>query len=151
MITFNIFGVTSFTSLLEKILEWRTKYNSDENETQWQRIRFDTPHLKEPAIFDMNILPKKEYMPYMHSHLEFIKQNLNNSDRTQFTDLEYEKFKRVVDYMETTSYEEDKLILARKNFNAWFSEHDRRRNTSLVETFPEMQNFWELCAEVNGK
>jgi len=151
MITFNIFGVTSFTSLLEKILEWRTKYNSDENETQWQRIRFDTPHLKEPAIFDMNILPKAEFMPYMREHLEFIKQNLDNSDRTKFTDLEYEKFKRVVDYMETTNYEEDKLILARKNFNAWFSEHDRRRNASLVETFPEMQNFWNLCAEVNGK
>jgi len=145
MITFNIFGVTSFTSLLEKILEWRTKYNSDENETQWQRIRFDTPHLKEPAIFDMNILPKDEFMPYMRSHLEFIKQNLDNSDRTKFTDLEYEKFKRVVDYMETTDYEQDKLILARKNFNAWFFEHDRRRNVSLVETFPEMQNFWDLC------
>jgi len=151
MITFNIFGVTSFTSLLKKILEWRAKYNSDQNETQWQRIRFDTPHLKEPAIFDMNILPKDKFMPYMHSHLEFIKQNVNNSDRTQFTDLEYEKFKRVVDYMETTNYEEDKLILARKNFNAWFSEHDRRRNVSLVDTFPEMQNFWNLCAEVNGK
>jgi len=151
MITFNIFGVTSFTSLLEKILEWRTKYNSDQNETQWQRIRFDTPHLKEPAIFDMNILPKDEFMPYMRSHLEFIKQNVDNSDRTKFTDLEYEKFKRVVDYMETTAYEEDKLIISRKNFYAWFSEHDKRRNTSLVDTFPEMQNFWDLCAKVNGK
>jgi len=151
MITFNIFGVTSFNTLLEKILEWRAKYNSDKNETQWQRIRFDTPHLKEPTIFDMNILPKDEFMPYMRSHLAFIKQNLDNSDRTQFTDLEYEKFKRVVDYMETTGYEEDKLVLARKNFNAWFSEHDRRRNVDLVETFPEMKNFWNLCAKINGK
>jgi hypothetical protein len=145
MITFNIFGVTSFTSLLEKILEWRERYNTNENETQWQRIRFDTPHLKEPTIFDMNILPKEEYMPYMYSHLEFIKRNQDNSDRTKFTDLEYEKFKRVVDYMASTYYEEDKLIIARKNFYAWFSEHDRRRNTSLIETFPEMQDFWDLC------
>ena len=66
MITFNIFSVTSFTLLLEKILEWRTKYNSTANETQWQRIRFDTPHLKEPSIYDMNILPKEEFMPYMY-------------------------------------------------------------------------------------
>ena len=90
-------------------------------------------------------------MPYMHDHLEYIKQNLDNSDRTQFTDLEYEKFKRVVDYMETSNYEEDKLVLARKNFNAWFTEHDRRRNVDLVETFPEMKNFWNLCAKINGK
>lgn len=145
MITFNIFGVTSFNTLLEKILEWRKKYNSEQNETQWQRVRFDTPHLKEPTIFDMNILPKEEYMPYMYQHLEFIKQNVNNADQAKFSDLEYEKFKRVVDYMASTEYEETKLIVARKNFFAWFSEHDRRRNTSLVDTFPEMQSFWNLC------
>ncbi len=148
MITFNIFGVTSFDTLLQKILEWRKIYNSDKNEIHWQRIRFDTPHLKEPAIFDMNILPKKEFMPYMHSHLEFIKSNLDNHDRTKFSDLEYQKFKRVVDYMATTNYDEDKLLVARKNFVAWFTEHDRRRNTSLLETFPEMKDFWELCASL---
>jgi organic radical activating enzyme len=147
MITFNIFGVTSFNTLLEKILEWRAKYNVD-NGVQWQRIRFDTPHLKEPTIFDMNILPKEEFMPYMYSHLEFIKSNQNNSDKTKFTDLEYEKFKRVVDYMATTEYDQDKLIVARKNFVAWFSEHDRRRDTNLVKTFPEMKPFWDLCASL---
>jgi len=84
-------------------------------------------------------------MPYMHSHLEFIKQNQDNSDRTKFTDLEYEKFKRVVDYMASTFYNDDKLAIARKNFYAWFSEHDKRRNTSLIDAFPEMQSFWELC------
>jgi organic radical activating enzyme len=151
MITFNIFGVTSFDTLLEKILEWRERYNSDKNETQWQRIRFDTPHLKEPTIFDMNILPKEEFMPYMYSHLQFIKDNQDNSDRTKFTDLEYEKFKRVVDYMQTTDYDSNKLKLARKNFHAWFSEHDRRRSTNLLEVFPEMKNFWNLCAGINGK
>ena len=41
MITFNLFAVTSFNKLLEKILEWRPKYNSD-MQIKWQRIRFDT-------------------------------------------------------------------------------------------------------------
>jgi len=147
MITFNIFGVTSFTSLLKKILEWREKYNSEKHELGYQRIRFDTPHLKEPTIFDMNILPKDEFMPYMHEHLEFIRQNQDNSDKTKFRDLEYEKFKRVVNYMETTNYDENKLIIARKNFVAWFSEHDRRRDTNLVGSFPEMKQFWKLCKQ----
>ncbi len=146
MITFNIFGVTSFNTLLEKILEWRVKYSIDGG-PQWQRIRFDTPHLKEPSIFDMNILPKHDFMPYMHSHLDFIKQNQDTTDRTKFTDLEYEKFKRVVDYMSSTHYDDDKLTVARKNFYAWFSEHDRRRETNLIETFPEMKDFWNFCKE----
>jgi len=147
MITFNLFSVTSFDTLLAKILEWRKKYNGDKNETQWQRVRFDTPHLKEPTIYDMNILPKEEYMPYMHKHLQFIKDNVNDSDRTKFTSLEYEKFKRVVDYMESTHYEESNLKLARKNFYNWFTEHDRRRNTNLIDTFPELENFWKLTQE----
>ena len=147
MITFNIFGVTSFETLLQKILEWRAKYNDATNETQWQRVRFDTPHLKEPTIYDMNILPKAEFMPYMHSHLEFIKENTDDSDRNKFTTLEYEKFKRVVDYMQCTEYEPAKLAEARRNFFNWFNEHDRRRNTNLVETFPEMLGFYNTCRD----
>jgi organic radical activating enzyme len=149
MITFNLFSVTSFDTLLAKILEWREKYNGENNETQWQRVRFDTPHLVEPTIYDMRILPKEEFMPYMHDHLQFIKDNLNNSDRTKFTDLEYEKFKRVVDYMFSATYDSEKLVEARKNFYNWFNEHDRRRKTNLLETFPEMTDFYELCKSCN--
>jgi organic radical activating enzyme len=148
MITFNLFSVTSFDTLLEKILEWREKYNDDSNSTQWQRIRFDTPHLKEPTIYDMNILPKAEFMPFMNTHLDFFKQNLDDSDRTKFTSLEYEKFKRVVDYMESTYYDNVALKTARINFYNWFNEHDRRRGTNLVHTFPELQNFYELCEDL---
>lgn len=147
MITFNIFSVTSFDTLLNKILEWRRKYNSD-TQSQWQLIRFDTPHLKEPSIYDMNILPKVEYMPYMEKHLDFINENLDDNDKTKFSQMEYEKFKRVVDYMKGTFYNEQDLVTARQDFYAWFTEHDNRRNTSIYETFPEMKNFIDYCAEL---
>ena len=147
MITFNLFTVTSFDSLLKKILEWRKKYNSDNNETQWQRVRFDTPHLKEPTIFDMNILPKEDYMPYMRSHLDFLDNNTDDKDRTKFTTLEKEKFKRVVDYMQSNVYDKKKLIQARKNFHCWFAEYDKRRGTDINAVFPEMKDFFELCKD----
>lgn len=144
MITFNIFSVTTFQSLLEKILEWRQKYNNVDS-GRWQRIHFDTPYLKEPLQYDMNILPKEEFMPYMHSHLEFIKNNLDDSDKTKFTTLEYEKFRRVVDYMATTNYPEEKIIEGRSDFIKFFTEHDIRRGTNFYESFPEMSNFFNLC------
>ena len=147
MITFNLFSVTSFDTLLAKILEWRKKYNGDQNSTQWQRVRFDTPHLKEPTIYDMNILPKEEFIPYMERHLQFIENNMDNADRTKFTTLEYEKFKRVVEYMRTMHYDSVALKQARKNFYNWFTEHDRRRNTNIIESFPELENFWKLTQE----
>jgi hypothetical protein len=150
MVTFNILTVTSFTELLVKMLEWRAKYNietADPN-MQWQRIRFDTPHLKEPLQYDMNILPKSQFMSYMEDHLRFIENNLNENDNTKFSKLEYEKFRRVVRYMETTNYSDEQIQEGRRDFFNWFTEFDRRRNTNFLETFPEMIGFYELCSKV---
>jgi hypothetical protein len=146
MITFNILTVTNFQSLLKKILEWRTKYNGYQ-QNKWQRIRFDTPFLKEPLQYDMNILPKDQFMPFMHNHLNFIKNNLDDKDRTKFSELEFEKFKRVVHYMETTNYTEDRIKEGRKDFFNWFNEYDKRRGTDLIATFPLLEEFYNECKQ----
>jgi hypothetical protein len=146
MITFNILTVTNFQSLLEKILEWRVKYNGFE-QNRWQRIRFDTPFLKEPLQYNMNLLPKDEFMPYMKSHLDFILANLDDKNRSKFNDLEYEKFLRVVKYMESSIYTPEKLKEGKRDFFNWFTEYDRRRNTNFAETFPALVKFYSECGE----
>jgi len=146
MITFNILTVTNFQNLLEKILEWRVKYNgSDQN--KWQRVRFDTPFLKEPLQYDMNLLPKDEFLPYMKKHLDFILANLDDKNRSKFNDLEYAKFERVVKYMETTVYTPEKLKEGKRDFFNWFTEYDRRRGTDFGRTFPELQDFFIDCSK----
>jgi organic radical activating enzyme len=148
MITFNILSVVGFSTLLEKILEWRKQYGKNEKFNE-HRVRFDTPHLKEPLQYDMNLLPKEEFMPYMQQHLEFMKNNVDDAATDKFTEIEYEKFRRVVDYMENTMYPEEKIAEGRKDFYVWFNEYDRRRNVKFAETFPEMTNFYELCKGYN--
>ena len=148
MITFNILSVTGFKTLLEKILEWRKLYGWYGHIAQ-HRIRFDTPYLKEPLQYDINILPKEEFMPYMHTSLNFIKDNIGSASN-KFSELEYEKFRRVVDYMETTEYSKEKIIEGRKDFYAWFDEHDRRRNTDFKKTFLEMHNFYQTCKDLKN-
>ena len=143
MITFNILSVTTFKELLVKILEWRTKYNPYNKTDQPQMVRFDTPYLKEPLQYDMNILPKDEFMPYMHDSLKFMEDNLDEHDPNKFSSVEFEKFRRVVDYMATTNYSDDKLHEGRKDFYNWFNELDTRRGTDFVKTFPEMVTFFE--------
>ena len=148
MITFNILSVTTFRSLLEKILEWRSLYrykNSSE-----RRIRFDTPYLKEPLQYDINILPKREFMPYMNDSLAFIEENMDDDDNTKFTKEEFEKFRRVVHYMEHTTYHPDKVAEGRKDFFNWFNTLDQRRNTDFKKAFPEMKKFYRQCGIVNG-
>ena len=142
MITFNILSVTTFKTLLEKILEWRKKYGWYPHLKE-HRVRFDTPYLKEPLQYDMNILPKDEFMPYMEESLEFMKQNVDNEAPDKFTEIEYEKFRRVVDYMRTTVYDEDRINQGRKDFYNWFTELDLRRGTDFLATFPEMKSFYE--------
>ncbi len=146
MITFNILCVTTFKDLLGKILEWRKKYNT----TELQLVRFDTPYLKEPLQYDMNILPKDEFMFYMHESLDYIKNNVDDNNNTKFNTVEYEKFRRVVDYMDTTVYPEETIEEGRRDFYNWFTALDDRRGTNFVETFPELEDFFDRCKELNG-
>jgi len=143
MITFNILTVTNFQDLLEKFLEWRKIYKH----RSWATVRFDTPYLKEPLQYDMNILPKDKFMPYMYAHLEFIKNNIDDKNVEKFNSLEYEKFRRVVDYMESTVYSKEKLKEGRRDFYNWFTEYDRRRGTDFVSIFPKMIEFYNSCKD----
>lgn len=152
MCTFNILSVTSFIDFLKKILEWRQKYNDvipviNPLEPNLRKIRFDTPYLKEPLQYDMHILPKEEYLPYFDAILQFIDENRDENDVTKFSDLEYERFRRVRDYFATVNYDEDRIREGRKDFVSWFTEFDRRRNVNFLETFPDMKPFWDLCKE----
>lgn len=148
MITFNILSVTTFKSLLEKILEWRKQYGWYEDRKE-HRVRFDTPYLRDPIQYDMNILPKQEFMPYMKDHLKFMEENVDDNASDKFTSVEYEKFKRVVDYMESTNYTMEKLVEGRKDFFNWFSAMDHRRETTFLQVFPEMESFLKLCEITN--
>ena len=149
MITFNVLTVTNFKSLLKQILKWRVKFKSkvytDNDISGFPRIRFDTPHLKEPLQYDMNILPKDEFMPYMYDSLKFIEDNIG---KHKFTQVEYDKFSRVVKYMEITNYSDEKISEGRKDFYNWFTEYDRRRGTDFVATFPELVQFFEQCSKL---
>jgi organic radical activating enzyme len=150
MITFNLFSVTSFKSLLEKILEWRNTYDwYDDPINPQHRVRFDTPYLRDPIQYDMNILPKDEFMPYMEDALQFMKDNVDDKSGKKFSTIEFEKFKRVVDYMRETVYSEEKLIEGRRDFYNWFNELDERRETDIISVFPELLSFYRVCQEAN--
>ena len=66
--------------------------------------------------------------------------------RTKFSELEFEKFLRVVKYFETTEYSLEKLNEGRSDFYNWFREYDKRRGTDFVATFPELEGFYHDCA-----
>lgn len=135
MCTFNVLCVTNFKLLLEKIIEWRKEYGIE-------RIKFDTPYLKTPYHWLINILTA-DFLPYMDDTLAFIKTN-----NEWFSEVEYEKFKRVVDYMRDHPIDSNIVRNGQRDFYVFFTENDRRLGTNLLETFPEYTEFYNLCKEV---
>jgi len=93
----------------------------------------------------MLLLPKETYLPYFDKILEFIHLNKDETDPTKFTDMEYEKFRRVRDYFANTNYTEEKINEGRKDFYNWFEQYDQRRGTDFLKVFPEMKDFHDIC------
>ena len=66
-----------------------------------------------------------------------------------YSDIEVQKIKRIHDWL--LSRDEEKMVEQRRNFYRMFSEHDKRRGTDFVKTFPELENFWNMCKELKEK
>jgi len=144
MITFNVLTVANFKTLLDKILQLRKDYP----DKPWhQRVQFDTPYLKEPAHWMINILTN-EFNKYMDDNLQFIKDNFITPDsQIGFNEIEYEVFKRVVDYMKQNPVDPEKIKKGRRDFYVFFNETDKRNNTDFYSLFPEYLEFMALCKQ----
>jgi len=134
IITMNNLSILSLKKLLEYIVYLRKTYTDT-----YQRIWFDTPLLYTPDWQSMQILPM-EYQLVMQECIRYMEQNMH--EMHGFKDYEVLKMQRDLDWMlqGTTDVERK-----RADFYKFFSEHDRRRGTNFLETFPEMQSFWQQC------
>jgi len=150
MITYNVLSVAYFKPLLEKIISLRHKFNNSKNTKQ--KIGFDTPYLKEPPHWMMNILPVEDFGHYLDSDLKFIKDNLikDKNDKFNFNTHEFEKFKRVRDYFyDGGDMINDNLIKrGRRDFYSFFKEYDKRGKTNFNLIFPKYKNFMSRCKTI---
>tara|TARA_B100000683_G_scaffold61180_1_gene59431 strand:- start:2621 stop:3976 length:1356 start_codon:yes stop_codon:yes gene_type:complete len=135
MCTFNVLCVATFTNFLKKVIEWRKKYGE-------QSLQFDTPYLKEPPHWMINILPS-QYLQEMDKNLQFIKDN-----KQWFDPVEYEKMKRVRDYMYQNPVDQNKIKQGQRDFYSFFTENDKRLGTDLLKTFPMYADFYYYCQGV---
>ena len=135
MCTYNVLCVTNFQKLLHKVIEWRKEFGMSS-------VAFDTPYLKEPPHWMINILTD-DFIKYQEDTLKFIEDN-----REWFTSVEHEKFSRLTDYMKENPVSPEKIKAGRRDFYSFFTENDKRLNTNLLEVFPEYKEFMALCQEV---
>ena len=137
IITYNNLSVTSLDKLLEGILELRKRHSKT-----YQRVWFDIPLLRQPAWQQITLLPES-YQAIHEANIEYMRKNSGEEKGLHiFKDFEIQKMLRNLAYWRKNANASTKN---KKNFYAFFNEHDRRRGTHFENTFPEMAEFWTEC------
>jgi len=138
MSTYNLLSIPTFKLMLEDltkiILEYRTPTN--------KRILVDIPYLRYPEHQTVFIMD--------HDHLHYIQEQIDymaaNIDNYVFNEIELEKLKRIY-IVASESIDANLLVKNRKDFIKFVDEHDRRRGTNFVKTFPEYAELYRTWSE----
>jgi hypothetical protein len=139
IVTMNNLSVTSLENLFAGILGLRKVYSKT-----YQRVWFDTPVLREPAWQSLQILPEPyaEKLEYLWAWM--VRQIETPEDPFHgFKDYELHRLDRDIAWMR--SAQDQDHAQAKGDFFRFFNEHDRRRGTNFLNTFPEMRAWWAEC------
>lgn len=143
IVTFNVLSYSGWTTYIKNILKLRQNFNTDR-----QLIWFDVPQLSSPEWLDPRILP--DMISVLEESIEFMMENKETrANRFMgFKDFEISKVRRLIDWIKAPTSLDRNLHM--KNFYKYFIEHDKRRGTVFLNTFPELENFWKQCEALNG-
>lgn len=142
IVTMNNLSVTSLDRLFAGILGLRKTYSKT-----YQRVWFDTPVLRQPAWQSLQILPESyaERLEWLWAWM--VRQTETPEDPFHgFKDYEVARLDRDIVWMRSgQQMDPAELRRNRADFYRFFAEHDRRRGTDFLQTFPEMTAWWQEC------
>ena len=139
IITMNNLSVLGLQQQMEWILDLRRTYSKT-----YQRVWFDTPVLRQPAWQSLQILPPA-YSDIMERVADWMELNLETAADPfhGFKDYEVQRLRRDIAWMRD-GHDRD-WSRERADFYRFFAEHDRRRGTDFLATFPAMRQWWHEC------
>jgi organic radical activating enzyme len=148
MATYNVLSIPSFKLFLEDVLVLIKKAFLKSLETkQHVEVRIDVPHLTYPGHQSITILTD-EFTQYLQDQVNFMKSNFtyNKIEGAGFSEEEIHKMERVKHtYEEAVLKDNPYYDVMRKDFALFVDEHDKRRGTNFLETFPELTGFYNHC------
>ena len=142
IVTMNNLSVTGLPHLFAGILGLRKIYSKT-----YQRVWFDTPVLRQPAWQSLQILPES-YVDELEQLWAWMIRQTETADVPfqGFKDYEIARLDRDIAWMRDGQQLDSVYINKNKaDFYRFFAEHDRRRGTAFLKTFPEMGTWWAEC------
>jgi organic radical activating enzyme len=142
IVTMNNLSVPGLGKLFSAILGLRKIYSKT-----YQRVWFDTPVLRQPTWQSLQLLPES-YVDELETVWAFMLKNIETeATRFQgFKDYEMARLDRDIAWMrDGQKLDKEYLDRNKADFYRFFAEHDRRRGTDFLKTFPEMSAWWAEC------
>ena len=142
IVTMNNLSVTSLKELFVGIHGLRQIYSNT-----YQRVWFDTPVLHNPAWQSLQIMPESYCQELERLYIWMMHQVETEDTRFKgFKDYEIHRLDRDIAWMrDGLKMDSEKRNSIKADFYRFFSEHDRRRDTDFLKTFPEMSEWWQEC------
>jgi organic radical activating enzyme len=148
MCTYNLLSVTSFTDFLKDMFELKVKYGSAHG--RQIPLSVDVPYLRHPAFLAPWVLTEN-FLSYIADSVTFMHRHAQVSGWMDlatkgFYDYEIHRMERLYYVvLKAMGANKPENIEQRNNFAAYVDEYDRRRGTSFVNTFPELEGFYNFC------
>lgn len=138
--TLNNLSLGSLGALYRYLLQIKRTYGGFD-----RNIGITVEVLHSPNWQCISILPPS-FKVYLEEVLGFVRENRSDNG-DGFTQDEVISLEKALAVMSRPMPSND-LSLARANFYRFFREHDRRRNTQFLETFPELAQFYRACGDL---
>jgi organic radical activating enzyme len=130
MAAYNCLSVSNFKEFLFDVHLLKKTYNKFFR----KRVKIYCHYLRYPAHLSIFIL-NKEFSKFIESQIIFMKHNNFYNDEINNLNLILDVFKN-----NNTCQIQNKI-----DFFNFINEHDRRRNTNFLKTFPELEQFYLGC------
>jgi organic radical activating enzyme len=146
MSTYNALSVTGYVDFLKDVLEIKKSFPAKSAQTVAQtRLLLDVPYLRYPPHQSIFIMPES-FHHFVEEQYNFINENIEyeNNKNFGFNKFEADKLKRIHDLIKG-NIENEEMLLNQKDFVKFVDEHDNRRGTDFLKTFPELDEFyWKI-------
>lgn len=145
MATYNALSITSFKEFLFDLYELKKFAHKNKS-----NIMIDIPYLNNPSHQSVKILTEN-FLSNIDEQIYFMERLSENQSKNDvyFREAEVAKLKIIKNILseelKTPTIDTD---IRRKDFTIFVDEHDKRRGTNFLDTFPEMEEFYNICKKL---
>ncbi len=143
MATYNALSISTFGNFLNDMLKIKKVAGLlSSSRSKESTVHIDIPYLTTPTHQSVKILTK-EFVPFIDLQIQFMEKSHMSVSRFGFNDHEIHKLRRIKSIIEESISTPDRdVAVNRRDFVIFVDEHDRRRGTNFLETFPELTEFY---------